>query len=137
MSRKLFIIQNSEFKTHNWDEFLGALIVRYNVVEEKSYRFAVRIVNLFKFVRSEYKEFVMTSQLLRSGTSIGANIAESQRAQSRADFISKLSIAHKETYETKYWLRLLNETGYLNDNQAKSILSDGMEIERIFMFYTQ
>ena len=105
--------------------------MRHNVVEEKSYRFAIRIVNLCKYVRSEHKEFVMTKQLLRAGTSIGANIAESQRAQSRADFVSKLSIAHKETYETKYWLRLLYDTGYLNEYQAKSVMADCIEVEKL------
>ena len=106
-------------------------IMKRNVVEEKSYRFAVRIVNLCKYVQNEHNEYVMTRQLLRSGTSIGANVAESQRAQSRADFISKLSIAHKEVYESKYWIRLLNETLYLDDRQAKSIMEDCIELEKL------
>lgn len=105
--------------------------MKYNVVEEKNYAFAVRIVNLCKYVHKEHKEFVMTRQLLRSGTSIGANIAEAQRAQSRADFVSKMSIAHKETYETKYWIRLLHETNFLDDRQTKSILSDCIELEKL------
>ena len=102
-----------------------------NVVEEKSYRFAVRIVNLCKYVQKNHNEYVMTRQLMRAGTSVGANIAESQRAQSKADFIAKLSISHKEAYESRYWIRLLNETGYLDDRQASSILRDCLEIEKL------
>ena len=78
-----------------------------NIIENKSFHFAIRIVNLYKYLCRTQKEFILSKQLLRAGTSIGANVAESQQAQSRADFISKLSIALKETSETKYWLRLL------------------------------
>lgn len=85
-----------------------------NPVRSKSFRFAVRIVNLCKFLHDEHKEFILSKQLLRSGTSIGANIAEAQQAQSKADFISKMNIALKETYETDYWLRLLFATQYLS-----------------------
>ena len=81
-----------------------------NVIEIKSFDFAVRIVNLYKYLTNEKKEFVLSKQLLRSGTSIGANISEAQQAQSRADFLSKLEIALKEASETKYWLRLLYAT---------------------------
>ena len=102
-----------------------------NVIEEKSFQFAIRIVNLCKYLRDVNKEVVLSKQLLRSGTSIGANVAESQRAQSRADFISKLSIAHKETYETRYWIRLLHATDYLTEQQADSILDDCVEIQKI------
>ena len=76
---------------------------------------------------------MLTRQLLRSGTSIGANIAESQQAQSRADFVSKLSISLKETAETKYWLRLLHETDYLSDAEFESIYADCVEIEKILV----
>ena len=75
------------------------------------------------------KEFVLSKQLLRAGTSIGANVAESQQAQSRADFIAKLSIALKETSETKYWLRLLKATDYLTDEESRSIYADCVELE--------
>lgn len=102
-----------------------------NVVEEKSFHFAIRIVNLYKFICSTQKEYVLSKQLLRSGTSIGANIAESQQAQSRADFISKLSIALKETVETKYWLRLMKETEYLTDTQFQPVLEDCVELEKL------
>ena len=81
-----------------------------NIIEEKSFRFAVRIVNLNKHLQTNKKEFVMSKQLLRSGTRIGANISEAQQAQSRTDFLSKLEIALKEASETKYWLRLICAT---------------------------
>ena len=102
-----------------------------NAIEDKSYRFAVRIVNLCKYVQKMHNEYVMTRQLMRAGTSIGANVAEAQRAQSRADFIAKLSISHKEAYESRYWIRLMHETGYLDDGQAGSILRDCLEIEKL------
>ncbi|MBQ3215874.1 MAG: four helix bundle protein [Oscillospiraceae bacterium] len=102
-----------------------------NVIEEKSYRFAIRIINLYKHLRFNKKEFVLSKQILRSGTSIGANVAESQQAQSRADFLSKLNIALKETAETKYWLRLLVETDYITNSEFDSIFMDCVEIEKI------
>ena len=104
-----------------------------NVVEEKSFRFAVRIVKLNQYLRTKKKEYVLSKQMLRSGTSIGANIAESQQAQSRADFISKLEIALKETSETKYWLRLLNATEYLSDTEFNSIYTDCSELEKLLV----
>jgi four helix bundle protein len=104
-----------------------------NVIEEKSFLFAIRVVNLYKYLCTSKKEYVLSKQLLRSGTSIGANIAESQQAQSRPDFISKLSIALKETSETKYWLKLLNATEYLSDVEYKSVVSDCIEIEKILV----
>ena len=102
-----------------------------NIIEKKSFDFAIRIVRLYKYLYDNKKEFVLSKQLLRSGTSIGANVAEAQQAQSKADFISKISIALKETTETKYWLRLLNATDYLSDTEIKTILSDCVEIEKI------
>ena len=104
-----------------------------NVVEEKSFRFAVRIVKLNQYLRTKKKEYVLSKQLLRSGTSIGANVAESQQAQSRADFVSKLEIALKETSETKYWLRLLHATEYLSDSQFESINTDCSELEKLLV----
>ena len=100
-------------------------------VEQKSFQFAIRIVKLYKYLRSTKKEFVMSKQLLRSGTSIGTNVAESQQAQSRADFISKLNIALKETAETDYWLRLLHATEYLNDQEFQSVFDDCNEIGKM------
>ena len=104
-----------------------------NVVEIKSFEFAVRVVNLYKYLRISKKEYVLSKQMLRSGTSIGANVAEAQQAQSRADFLSKLNIALKETTETKYWLRLLKETDYLEAVEYHSIYKDCVEIEKILV----
>ena len=100
-------------------------------IEQKSFQFAIRIVKLYKYLRKEKKEFVLSKQLLRRGTSIGANVAESQQAQSRADFISKLNIALKEAAETNYWLRLLQATDFLNDTEFQSVHNDCRELEKI------
>jgi four helix bundle protein len=102
-----------------------------NVIESKSFSFAVRIVKLCRNLQSDNKEFVLSKQLLRSGTSIGANVAESQQAQSRADFISKLSIALKEAVETNYWLRLLYATDYLSSTEYSSVITDCKELEKL------
>jgi four helix bundle protein len=102
-----------------------------NVIESKSFSFAVRIVKLCRHLQSDNKEFVLSKQLLRSCTSIGANVAESQQAQSRADFISKLSIALKEAVETNYWLRLLYATDYLSSTEYSSIITDCKELEKL------
>ena len=104
-----------------------------NIIAEKSFAFAIRIVNLYKYLHTQKREFIMAKQLLRCGTSIGANIAESQNAQSTADFLSKLNIAFKEATETKYWLRLLHSTEYLSNEQFDSIYSDIVEIEKILV----
>ena len=104
-----------------------------NTVEEKSFRFAVRIVRLYKHITESKKEYVLSKQLLRAGTSIGANVAEAQQAQSRPDFISKLSIALKETSETKYWLRLLRECEYLSEMVFNSVFRDCVEIEKLLV----
>ena len=95
-----------------------------HAIQDKSFRFAVRIVNLCRYLQTEQKEYVLTKQLLRCGTSIGANVAESQQAQSRPDFISRLNIALKEAYETNYWLRLLHETQFLKPDEFQSIIHD-------------
>ena len=104
-----------------------------NAVRERSYRFAVRIVKLCRFLKNEKKEHIMSRQLLRSGTSVGANVAEAQHAQSRQDFLAKLNIALKEAAETDYWLRLLYETEYLTERQFKSIYEDCDEVERLLV----
>ena len=106
---------------------------RNNPVVEKSFAFAVRIVNLYKYLCEEKKEFVLSKQLLRSGTSIGANISESQDAQCPNDFISKLSISLKEARESKYWIDLLIETKYLTSLETNSILSDLDEITKLLV----
>ena len=104
-----------------------------NAVLEKSFSFAARIVKLCQYLKKEKQEYDMSRQLLRSGTSVGANITESQQAQSRADFVSKLNIALKEAQETDYWLRLLYTTNYLNDKQYQSIITDCREIEYLLI----
>ena len=100
-------------------------------VEHKSFQFAIRIVNLCKHLNADMKEFVLAKQLLRSGTSIGANVAEAEQAQSRADFISKMSIALKEAVETDYWLRLLNASDYLAEEGFRSMHTDCKELVRL------
>ena len=98
-----------------------------NAIEVKSFEFAVRIVNLYKFLYTK-NEFVMSKQLLKCGTSIGANVAEAQRAQTSADFNAKLNIALKEANETSYWLRLLIRTDYITEQEFASIFGDLKEI---------
>jgi four helix bundle protein len=100
-------------------------------VYEKAYRFSIRIVNAYKHLCDEKKEFVISKQLLRSGTSIGANIAEANGAISKADFKAKMSIAYKESLETKYWLSLLKDTGYINVKAFNSIYTDAEEISKM------
>ncbi|MBR6523386.1 MAG: four helix bundle protein [Clostridia bacterium] len=104
-----------------------------NISADKSLEFAVRIVNLYKFLTTEHKEFVLSKQLLRCGTSIGANIAEAEHAQSRLDFLSKINIALKEANETRYWLILLHKTNYLDSAQYESIEKDIEELISILV----
>ena len=101
------------------------------MIEEKSFRFSVRIVRLYYYLKKEKREYELAKQLLRSGTSIGANVSEAEQAQSRADFISKNAIALKEAVETDYWLRLLYASGFLTKVQLNSMLADCRELERI------
>ena len=89
------------------------------------------MVKLFQFLATEKKEFVLSKQLLRSGTSIGANIEEANQAESKADFIHKLCIANKEAFETNYWLRLLRDSDILTQNQADSLISDCEELQKL------
>ena len=95
-------------------------------VEEKSFQFALRIVKLCNYLREEKREFILSKQLLRAGTSIGANIAEAQRGQSTADFAAKMSVALKECSETEYWLQLLYRTDYLTQKQYESLYNEYM-----------
>jgi len=104
---------------------------KYNILQEKSFAFAVRIVNLYKYLCDEKKEFVLSKQILRSGTSIGANIEEAIGGQSDKDFLSKISISYKEARETIYWLNLLLATDYILPEQAEGILRDADEICKI------
>ena len=104
-----------------------------NIILEKSFDFSVRIVNLYKYLSNQQKEYILSKQLLRSGTSIGANINEAQAGQSKKDFISKMSIASKEARETRYWIELLVATKFLNakDGHVQSILLDIDEIIKL------
>ena len=104
-----------------------------NVIAEKSKAFALRIIRLFQYLRSEKNEYIMSKQLLRSGTSIGANVREATRAQSKADFNAKIAIALKEAEETAYWLELLFESDYLGKRAYHSIYSDCNEICKLLM----
>ena len=99
-----------------------------NAIVEKSFEFAVRIVNLCKFLRSEHHEYILSKQIMRSGTSIGANVSEAQRGQSRADFAAKMNIALKEANETQYWLKLLCRTDYISQVQYQSLNKDLAEV---------
>lgn len=107
------------------------MISKNNLIVKKSKLFALRIINLYKYMQDENREFIMSKQILKSGTSIGANITESIYAQSTADFISKLSIALKEAGETEYWLELLYEGNYLPEEPYKSILKDCTELIKL------
>ena len=104
-----------------------------SIIYDKSFQFSVRIVKLYKYLSNEKKEYILSKQLLRSGTSIGANIHESISAQSKKDFISKMSIANKEARETEYWIKLLIETDYLNFNEkyVKTLKNDIEELIKI------
>ncbi len=102
-----------------------------NPLKDKSFEFSVRIVNLYKYLSNEKKETIMSKQVFRSGTSIGANVCEGLQGISTADFLSKLSISLKEACETDYWLRLLHRTGYLEDILFDSIINDCQELIKL------
>lgn len=104
---------------------------KVNPVQEKSFRFSVRIVKLYKFMIEEKKEFTLSKQLLRSGTSVGANIEEALGGYSKKDFRAKMSISYKEIRETKYWLRLLHETDFITEKQFESMFSDAEELAKL------
>ena len=102
-------------------------------IHELSYDFGCRMTRLFQFLTedADYKEYVISKQIYRSGTSVGANVRESKHAQSEADFLSKMSIAYKEADETDYWLNLLHDNGYMNDDQFESLSQDCNRILRV------
>ena len=102
-----------------------------NVIRQKSYDFAIRIIRLCKYLRETKQEYVLAKQILRSGTSVGANVEEAISGQSDKDFLNKLSIAYKEARETSYWLRLLHDTEYLEPTEFKSLHKDIEEILKI------
>ena len=105
--------------------------MKENPLKDKSYAFALRIVNLYKYLAYETKEFVLSKQILRSGTSVGANVTEGNRAQSKPDFGHKLSIALKEADETEYWLNLLRDSDLISTAQAASLLIDCCELQKM------
>lgn len=108
-----------------------------SVTRDRAKAFAIRIINLYKFLHDEKKEFVLSKQILRCGTSIGANLAESEAAISKKDFLSKIYIALKECNETIYWLELLFETDYLSKIQFESLVNDCVEIKKLLTATTK
>ena len=104
-----------------------------SVLKEKSYKFALRMIKLFQYLCGEKKEFVLSKQVLRSGTSIGANIEEAYQGESKADFIHKLAIANKEAFETHYWLRLLRDSSLLEEKLANSLIADCAELVKLLV----
>jgi len=107
------------------------MIKKNNIVRDKSYQFAIRIVKLYKYIYETKKENTLSKQLLRAGTSIGANIEEAIGGQSDKDFIAKLSISYKECRETHYWLRLLKDTDFITEQEFQSIIKDCEELLKI------
>lgn len=104
-----------------------------NIIKVKSKKFAIRIVRLYQYLTKEKQEFVLSKQLLRSGTSIGANVREAEQAQSDSDFLHKNNIALKEANESEYWLEILFETGYLSKEQFDSIMADCVELNKLLI----
>ncbi len=104
-----------------------------NVVMNKSYAFALRVIKLYKYLVAEKKEYVLSKQLLRSGTSIGALIKEGEHAQSKADFLNKMNVALKEANEAEYWIELLRDSQYLSTTESLSILEDSTELIRLLI----
>ena len=102
--------------------------MKNNPLKDKSYQFAIRIVKLSQFLQQDKKEFVLSRQVIRSGTAVGALIREAEFGQSKADFTNKMSISLKEANETKYWLSLLKDTGFISENQFVSLQSDCKEL---------
>ena len=100
---------------------------------DKSYAFALRVIKLYKYLVTEKKEYVLSKQLLRSGTAIGALIKEGEHAQSKADFLNKMNVSLKEANETEYWIELLRDSEYLSTSESFSLLSDIAEIIRILI----
>ena len=111
--------------------------MKENILLNKSKLFALRIIKLYKYLKENKQEYILSKQLLRSGTSIGANTKESVFAQSKADFIAKLFIAQKECAETEYWLELLHESDYINRQEFDSIYEDCQELMRLLVATTK
>ncbi len=107
------------------------LIMKENIIKDKSFLFSIRIIKLYKYLCEEKKEFVLSKQILRSGTSVGANVREAEHAESPTDFKHKMSIAQKEINETLYWLELLCATDYICKSQFESLNTDAVEIIKL------
>ena len=107
--------------------------MKENLLKTKSLAFAVRIVGLYRYLTEQKKEYILSKQILRSGTSIGANIYEANYGQSKVDFAAKLQIALKEAAETEYWLLLLTQTNYLEESMGKSLTEDCLELKRLLV----
>ena len=112
-------------------------MLKENTVKNKSKKFAVRIINLYKYLTNSKKEYILSKQVMRSGSSIGANIAESECAISEKEFLSKIYVSLKECSETIYWLDLLNETEYLDSNMYMSLMNDCEELRTMLSSITK
>jgi len=104
-----------------------------SILQEKSYKFALRIVKLSQYLNDEKHEFVLSKKILDSGTSVGVLIEEAKQGEDRADFAQKLSVANKEAFKTNFWLRLLRDGGCLNEKQAQSLLNDCEELQKMLI----
>ena len=124
---------NNEQWTMNNYGLSGTCMREDNLVADKSKKFAIRIIRLYQHLMKEKQEFVLSKQVLRSGTSIGANVKEALEGQSKADFTAKMQIALKEASETEYWLELLTETEYIDEKAGKSILADCRELNKLII----
>lgn len=127
MENKISHIDKKQFSTVNSQ----ISIKKDNIVADKSYAFALRIIKLYKYLITEQKEYVLSKQVLRSGTSIGALVKEAEHAQSKADFINKMNIALKEANETEYWLMLLRDSEYISTKSFESIHPDSVELIKL------
>ena len=107
--------------------------MKENILLEKSYKFALRIVNFCRYLNDERQEFVLSKQILVSGTSIAAQIEEAQQGENRTDFLHQLAIANKHAFKTNFWLRLLHDSNYLNEKQFQSLLADCEEIQKFLV----
>lgn len=107
--------------------------MKTNILKERSYAFALRVIKMCRFLAAEQRDFVLSKQVLRSGTSIGANIEEAYQGESKLDFIHKLSIANKEAFETHYWLRLIRDSKMITAKQAESMIGECDELQRMLV----
>jgi four helix bundle protein len=104
-----------------------------NILQEKSYKFALRIVNLSEYLHEEKREFVLSKKILDSGTAIGVLIEEARQGENRADFLQKFSVANKEAFKTNFWLRLLPDSKFLSEQQAQTLLTDCEELQKMLI----